>query len=182
MEIWNRVELKIQEMVRGVSGQDMYILILREVGGPRKLPLLLSEREAQIVVDRMMQRTKGKLTLVDTMLKMTSVYGIIVDDVTIYGANNGSYQAKLSMFQCGQLEQITISAADAVIIAMTYRCPVYIDPQLLDVVPNKKGAGLVALPMSMLTVELLEEALQRAVEEENYELASQLRDEIKRRQ
>lgn len=182
MDIWNKVELKIQELARGISGKDMYILILREVGGSRKLPLLLSEREAQVVIDQMMQRTKGRLTLVDAMRKMTSTYGIIIDEVLIYATDNGTYKAKLSMYQCGQLEQITISAVDAVIMALTYRCPIFIDPQLLDSIPSKKAGNLVALPMSMLTIELLQEALQRAVENENYELASQLRDEIRRRQ
>lgn len=182
MDIWNKVELKVQELTRGMSSKEMYILILREVGRSRKLPLLLSRDEAQYIMALMMPRNEKSPVLGNTLRKMTSAYGIIIDEVLLMNARDGSYKARVSMYQCGQLEQIVVDSAEAIILAMIYRCPIFAVPQLLEATPTGSDGGtMIAIPMNSLTVELLQEALERAVKEENYELASQLRDEIKRR-
>lgn len=48
-------------------------------------------------------------------------------------------------------------------------------------VPYESGKSKVALPLNALTSEMLEDALRKAIENENYELASNLRDELNRR-
>ena len=48
-------------------------------------------------------------------------------------------------------------------------------------VPYESGKSKVALPLNALTLEMLEKALRKAIKEENYELASSIRDELNRR-
>ena len=182
MDIWNKVELKIQELARGVSSNEMYILILCEVGSQRKLPLLLSRDEAQYIMALMMSSGEFRPILNNTLHKITSAYGIIIDEVLLIETKDGSCKARVSMYQCGQLEQIVVDSAEAVILSLTYRCPIFASPKLLEsTTVQNNGGTMIAIPMKTLSVELLREALNRAIKEENYELASQLRDEINRR-
>ena len=67
-------------------------------------------------------------------------------------------------------------------MALTYGCPIYIRSQLFEQqYVRELGEGVVSFPINALSLELLEDVLRTAVENENYELASQIRDEIKRR-
>ena len=73
-------------------------------------------------------------------------------------------------------------ASDCLILAYTFGCPITINNELLEQQYMREvGDGTYSIPVNSVNIEALEEALQRAVEDENYELASQLRDEIERR-
>ena len=182
MNLWDKTELKIQEISRGISNTEMYILILREVNGTRKLPILLQKEEAQILSAEMRPFQSQKNTLLQCMRKITSVYGIIIEDMLINDVVKGKYMSQVTCYQNGQMEKIKASAFDGILIALNYRCPIYIRTGLLErqVFPTPSNDSI-SLPINTLSIELLEEALYRAVECENYELASQLRDEINRR-
>ena len=76
-----------------------------------------------------------------------------------------------------------IRASDAILLAQIAQLEVFMEERLFmrQSVPYELGKSKVALPLNALTSEMLEEALQRAIENENYELASNLRDELNRR-
>ena len=71
---------------------------------------------------------------------------------------------------------------DCLILAYTFDCPITIGEALLEhQYMREVGDGMYSIPVNSVSVDALKEALKRAVEDENYELASQLRDEIERR-
>ena len=73
-------------------------------------------------------------------------------------------------------------AADGLILAYTFNSPITIGESLLaQQYMRELDGGLYSMPVNSVNIEALKEALERAIEEENYELASQLRDEIERR-
>ena len=73
-------------------------------------------------------------------------------------------------------------ASDCLILAYTFDCPITIGEALLEhQYMREVGDGMYSIPVNSVSVDALKEALKRAVEDENYELASQLRDEIERR-
>jgi bifunctional DNase/RNase len=177
-----RVELKVAGLSRGVSDTDMFILLLREAGSKRMLPLLLCEEEMQTLSMVMNPTTRGRIPLTECVKHMTDVFGIIVEEVEISSVLDGRYTALMTCCQNGLREHVRVTAVDAVVMALVYRCPIYIRATLLErQVPYQQGKDSVVLPIDTLTVELLEEALQRAVKNENYKLASRLRDELIRR-
>ena len=68
------------------------------------------------------------------------------------------------------------------VLAYTFDSPITIKEELLEQqYMREMGDGLYSMPMNSVNIEALEEALKRAIEDENYELASRLRDEIERR-
>lgn len=80
-------------------------------------------------------------------------------------------------------EPVAIRLGDAVLLAYIARLPIYVDSQLMEKqsTPYEKEARNVVIPMNTLSNKMLLDAFDKAVEEEKYELASRLRDEIRRR-
>jgi bifunctional DNase/RNase len=80
-------------------------------------------------------------------------------------------------------EPVAIRLSDAVLLAYIARLPIYVDSQLMEKqsTPYEKEARNVVIPMNTLSNKMLLDAFDKAVEEEKYELASRLRDEIRRR-
>ena len=103
-------------------------------------------------------------------------YEIIIDDIV-----NGKYRALL--YNIDTLEPIVLRASDAVLFSYISKTPIYIETSLMEKqsVPYNSLSSGISLPVNVLEDEMLKEALNRAIKDENYELASHLRDEIQRR-
>ena len=81
-------------------------------------------------------------------------------------------------------EKIKIDArtSDAIALALRFNCPIYTTEEILESEHlHDLGEGKFSVPISSVSLQMLEEALQNAIEKEEYEQASQLRDEIRRR-
>lgn len=191
MEGNDKIELKVYEVSKGVSFKEMFILILREVNGTRKLPMLLSRFEAAGIVNCFRGKmecfgsepTNENVPLTDTIKRLAEAFDIIVEEVLISGLEHGVYQTMVSFRQNGILEQIATPAADGILLAMQFRCPIYITSDFFDrQTLTQPGSHGVALPINSLDVDLLKDALEGAIEKENYEMAEVIRNEIKRRE
>lgn len=94
---------------------------------------------------------------------------------------DGKYRSLLYMPDI--LQAIPIRISDGVLLAYLADIPIYIDEQLLmrQGVPYDHSETRVSVPVNIISNEMLKEALERAVSEEDYKKASQIRDELKRR-
>jgi len=103
-------------------------------------------------------------------------FEILIDDII-----SGQYHAMLN--DTYTLDTLLIRASDAVLLSLVSEVPIYIDSTLMkrQSVPYDKYARGVSLPVNTISDEMLQVALDKAVADENYELASHLRDEQKRR-
>jgi bifunctional DNase/RNase len=81
------------------------------------------------------------------------------------------------------MEMIPVRASDGVLLSFISEIPLYIEAKLMmrQSVPFAEDARGMSLPVNSISDDMLHQALDRAVADENYELASCLRDEIKRR-
>ena len=103
-------------------------------------------------------------------------FEILVTDII-----EGQYRALLVDVETQ--EPVSLRMSDAVLLSYIAKLPIWIDAQLMDKqsVPYDREARGVAIPVNTISTEMLREALNKAVEEEKYELASHLRDELRRR-
>ena len=103
-------------------------------------------------------------------------------EVLFFGVREGQYDCML--FDCDTLDTVSLRASDGVLLSVVSGIPLYIDTELFKrqstPIP-KKGSVSIAMPANIASMKMLKAALKNAVETEDYELASQLRDEIKRR-
>ncbi len=102
-------------------------------------------------------------------------------EMMVFGLHDGQYQVVLADVQYERNTRIRMS--DAVLLSMISDIPLYMEASLFrqqSVLFNENDQG-VSIPINTMDVPRLNMAMQHAINEENYELASKLRDEIKRR-
>ena len=121
--------------------------------------------------------------LIDVLLKVIRWQTNLDLEVVITGLNKGNYTAILSNIDT--LDQVAISAPDAILLSYVSKnkIPLYIDETLFlkQSSPFDIRSEGVSLPVNTLSMSMLRKALDKAISDENYELASQLRDEMERR-
>lgn len=78
---------------------------------------------------------------------------------------------------------MSIRASDAVLLSYISDIPLYIEKEMMyrQSVAYRKNAGDMPLPINTISNDMLDKAMQKAINDENYELASLLRDERQRR-
>lgn len=178
----SRIRLFLQQASEVVGGNKDGLLVLTD-----------SYQERQLVVPcqgRLLEEFKSRLDKHENHSGMIDILLDVIDNQTslslsllITSVENGAYRAVLNNEDTQR--QISIGGVEAVLLNTISKdkIPLYIDEDLFLKQSSKfnmKAEG-VALPVNALPVSMLEKTLGKAVAAENYELASQLRDELQRR-
>ncbi len=178
----SRIRLFLQQASEVVEGNKDGLLVLTD-----------SYQERQLVVPchgRLLEEFKFRLDkhenhfgMIDILLDVINNQTSLSLSLLITNVENGSYSAVLNNEDTQK--QISMGGVEAVLLNTISKdkIPLYIDEDLFlrqSSKFNMKAEG-VALPVNALPVSMLEKTLGKAVAAENYELASQLRDELNRR-
>lgn len=197
-----KVKLRILGISYSQSQSGAYALILIEHEGKRRLPIIIGSFEAQSIAIEL-ENMKPTRPLTHDLFKIfTNTFHITIKEVIIYKFTDGIFFAKLICFDGTSTFEIDSRTSDAVAIALRVRCPIYTYESILNAagitvddenaestatdesVPKEKekvAKKTEETEYSKMTVAELEEMLSTAVEEEAYEKASKIRDEINRR-
>lgn len=178
----DKTEVKIRALSKGVMLNDMYILILGEKDGDRIFPLPVSQSQNMILLSLLHHKSFASESLLDAFKSITNNAGMIFESSTIQNFENGIYQAEMSINHDGEKILAITDATTGVIMALSYRSSIYIDNGLFEMQYAKDDENSFSIPVKSLSTEMLKAALKDAISNENYELASMLRDEIKKRQ
>lgn len=178
----NLVELKIHDMSTTLYPADAYALVLDEVDGGRKLPIIIGQQEAQAIKVMMMKYQPPRPLTHDLFQTLTMHLGVTLKQIVIYKAKDGVFYSYLYFDKEGEEIKIDARTSDAVALALRYKCPMYTTQSIMESEHlHDMGEGKFSVPISSVSLQMLEEALQSAIEKEEYEQASQLRDEIRKR-
>lgn len=173
-----RVLLRFENLQQIVGSGDLSVILLTDEQRQRVLSVVCdAEMTRQLVMRLQGNKELCKILLPEVLVQMLSS----TCEMTIVGVYDGQYQVMLMDIDSGVSTRIRMS--DAVLLSMISQIPLYIEERVMSQqsVPFDEEARGVAIPINTLETERLQMALKNAVEEENYELASQLRDELKRR-
>lgn len=179
----NFVEIIPLGLTRGTSLLQAYILILREAIGMRCMAVLISADEYRIV-SKIMQGERNEV--VRTFRDTLDTFGIKLQCVVIHNNTpNGSFCSELLLKQGADIRYVRQPTGVGVALAMELKASLEIDERYFDTMHNDAigSDGLVQLsvPIQAMDTTLLEEALREAVKNDQFEMASTLRDEIARR-
>ena len=102
-------------------------------------------------------------------------------EIVINNLIDGQFRAIL--YNVDTLEPIAMRASDAILLSIISKIPIYIDADLMDKqsVEYHKDSRSISIPVNTISEEMLNDALNKAIKDENYESASNLRDEIYKR-
>lgn len=176
------VELKIHDMSTTLYPADAYALVLEEVDGGRKLPVIIGHLEAQAIKVMMVNYKAPRPLTHDLFPTLTMHLGAVLKEIVIYKAKDGVFYSYLYFDKDGEEFKIDSRTSDAVALALRYKCPMYTTEEIMESEHlHDMGEGKFSVPITSVSLGILEEALQKAIENEEYEQASQLRDEIRKR-
>ena len=180
---------KIQVEILGLSTSPAsggaYALILKEVNGNRRLPIIIGAFEAQSIALEM-EGIKPPRPLTHDLLKnIIDSMGVALSEILINELKDGTFYARLSL----DSEEIDSRPSDAIALAVRYGVPMFVSDKVMeeaaflpeDEQDTAEGAGTKKPKEQKLTkVEALRAQLQDAIEREDYEKAAQVRDELRK--
>lgn len=191
-----KIRLEIIGMSYSQSQSGAYALILGERNGKRRLPIIIGGFEAQaIAIELEKIKTPRPLTH-DLFKSFADVYKIVVSEIIINKFHEGVFYAKLVCSMGDNEQEVDSRTSDAIAIALRFNCPIYTYENIMvaaGIVMDEESevAGTSASgddemrgdPEEYTSFSLAElnSMLQLAIENEEYEKASRLRDEIKKR-
>jgi bifunctional DNase/RNase len=193
-----KIELKIVGLSYSQTQSGAYALVLSERNGTRRLPIIIGGFEAQSIAIELEKMKPSRPLTHDLFKAFSDSFGIEVKEVVIYNLVEGVFYSKLVCEQNGDSIEIDARTSDAIAIGLRCGSPVYTFEHILssagiqledELVADKEigsdeeesVAATKGTELSALTSEELESLLQEAIEAEDYEKASQIRDEIKKR-
>ena len=194
------VQLNIAAIRQSDSQNNVYVLLLNETVGKRQLPIVIGWCEARsIAIALDGTEEPGRPLTHDLFKTFGDSYDITIQKVVIHTLIEGIFH---SAFHCkhkvtGEEVKIDARTSDAIALAIRYSCPVFTYEDILAragiiVNSSREEDDLFSLdeeddkmdePQGVHTFSLdkLKKMLVVAIEEEDYEKASELRDEIKKR-
>jgi uncharacterized protein len=190
----DKVEVEILGLSSSPSTGGAYALLLKEVYGARRLPIIIGAFEAQSIALEM-EGIKPPRPLTHDLLKnLIDNLGATIIEVVIDELKENTFYAKITLEVSSMTNQIDSRPSDAIALAVRSQSPLYVAEEIMKVasfVPSEetedefktKEEAAESLPKKQTPVTKaasLQDQLREALEKEDYERAAKLRDEIKR--
>lgn len=177
------------------SQSGAYALILVESGGKRRLPIIIGGFEAQAIAIELEKMKPSRPLTHDLFRSFAQAYHVNIKEVVINKFQEGVFFARLVCDRGGESCEIDSRTSDAVALALRFNCPIYTYPAIMDAaaisVDDEVIEEMNEIPpddeentrssLFLYTLEELQEMLDKAISQEEYEEASMIRDEINRR-
>ncbi|NOY06842.1 MAG: bifunctional nuclease family protein [Chlorobi bacterium] len=182
-----RIQVDIVGLSTSPASGGSYALILKEVHGNRRLPIIIGAFEAQSIALEIEGIKPPRPLTHDLMKNIVDSLGYSVTEVVINDLRDGTFYARLFLDAGGE-QEIDSRPSDAIALAVRYRVPIYVMSEVMDeagFVPEEEEElpdEPAYTPEPQTTEEKiadLERKLQEAISREDYELAARLRDEIR---
>lgn len=189
----DRVKLSVLGFSFNQTQSGAYGLVLDEEDGIRRLMIVVGTPEAQSIAFKLQGSVPPRPLTHDLFKTLLSKLDIVLREVEIYKYENGVFFAKLVLAQEDKIIEIESRTSDAVAIALRTKSPIYtteaimreqaviFDENAVQENSDEDEKDNLALDYSLLSPEELETLLKDAVDGEDYELASLLRDELNRK-
>ena len=179
----NIVELKVADLSNSLAQANAYALLLQEKDGKRRLPVIIGSVEAQAIAFKLKNFNAPRPFTHDLFVSLAGEFGARLKEVLIYKVVEGVFYSYLFFESKDRTFRLDARTSDAVALALRFDCPIYATEEILrsESIRAEEG-GAFSVPITVVGIPVLKEALAKAVAEENYELASQLRDEIRKRE
>ena len=191
-----KIELQIIALTPGVSQSQNYAVILQEVDGIRRLPIVIGAFEAQAIAVAIERMVPNRPLTHDLFKQTLDTFEIEIKEVIINNILEGIFYARLVCVKNGIETEIDSRTSDAIALAVRYGCPINTYEFILEhagVVmqetddegenqPRKSARRSQKNTLSSMDNETLQNKLHEALQNENYERAAQIRDEMNRRE
>ncbi|MXV50530.1 hypothetical protein GS399_06055 [Pedobacter sp. HMF7647] len=196
-----KIKLDIVGLSYSQTQSGAYALVLGEVNGRRRLPIIIGGFEAQAIAIEIEKMTPSRPLTHDLFKSFAQIYHINLVEIIIYNLVDGIFYAKLVCNDGKKNTEIDARTSDAIALAVRFECPIYtyefilasagiviegndfvflenIDTQSAETAETPAPG---ASNYSALSEDELKDKLKQALHDEAYERAAKIRDELSRR-
>ena len=192
-------ELEIVALSHSVTQSHNYAVVLGEVDGQRRLPIVIGGFEAQAIAVAMERMSPNRPLTHDLFKNTLNIFDIVLKEVIISDLLEGIFYAKLVCVREDETFEIDSRTSDAVAMAVRLGCPIYTYEFILesagvilddeDIEPptssgddsKQKVSAQSGKPFAQYSIKELEKMLEEVLDKEDYEKAAKIRDEINQR-
>ncbi len=189
---------KFKYMVFGISysyGTNSNVLILADIETPeRKLPVIVSDDDAKfmaLLIENIDTKTISTLKQ-NNYIKIIDTFGYTVDKIYIHSVVEGKFYCKVYLNNGIDTKEMDLSVSDAISLSLSYKSRIYVSEEVVNTssilmdnngVITKDQEEVNRTPSensnnSTSSIDNLKIALERAIEEQDFETAAKLRDRI----
>lgn len=193
-----KIRLNILGLSVSQTQSGAYALVLAEENGERRIPIIIGPVEAQAIAIQLEGLKPPRPLTHDLIKNMAMAFDIALLEVTIYKLEEGIFYSELLCEMDGKEIKIDSRTSDAVALALRFRCPIYTTEDILkksgiildledeeSPVKNFSNNDDFSEPevstYSQYSANELNEMINEAIQNEDYEKASIIRDELKKR-
>ena len=193
-----RKQLKVMGLSYSQTQAGSYIVVLSEIKGNRKIPVVVKASDAQEIALKI-EKIKSPRPLTHDLFKsLTDSFGIDVQEVFIHSLVEGIFYCKMIINNGVEETEVECGVGDGITLALVYDCPIMIktdvldsaginmnddgsEPEIDEIEPeiDEKPKSKTKSKKRVVSVEDLEIMMNKALENEEYEIAASIRDRIK---
>ena len=188
-----KIQLDLVDITPSSSSNGAYVMALTEIAGARSLAIVIGPAEAHSIVIVMEKMPITRPLTHDLFVSLAENFEIHVEEVFIYQMIDGIFYARIIVRGNGKTIEVDSRTSDAVAIAIRFGAPIYCAKEVMDEVGRDMRALTEGDELDfdlditeddleeVLTPEEILKKLDEALLNEDYELASKLRDELDKR-
>jgi bifunctional DNase/RNase len=188
-----KIELEIVALSHSITQTHSYAVVLGEVNGLRRLPIVIGGFEAQAIAVALERMQPSRPLTHDLMKNFMMAFNIDLHEIIINDLQEGIFYSKLICSSDKDTVEIDSRTSDAVALAVRFGCPIYTYDNILESAgilmeeDDKKKKVVVSHndeasdDLKKLSLSELESLLNEVLEHEDYIKAASIRDEIKSR-
>ena len=189
----DKIQLDLVDITPSSSSNGAYVMALTEIAGARSLAIVIGPAEAHSIVIVMEKMPITRPLTHDLFVSLAENFDIHVEEVFIYQMIDGIFYARIIVRGNGKTVEVDSRTSDAVAIAIRFGAPIFCAKEVMDEVGRDMRALTEGDEMDFdlditeedleeeLSAEDLAKKLDEALLNEDYELASKLRDELEKR-
>lgn len=190
-----KIELEIVALSHSITQTHSYAVVLGEVNGLRRLPIVIGGFEAQAIAVALERMSPSRPLTHDLMKNFMMAFNVELHEVIINDLQEGIFYSKLVCSSANDTVEIDSRTSDALALAVRFGCPIFTYDNILDSAgmlmegddKKKKASESVTTEtggkddLHALSMDELNTLLTDVLEQEDYIKAIAIRDEIKSR-
>lgn len=194
-----KIELEIIALSHSVTQSHSFAVVLGEVGGTRRLPIVIGGFEAQAIAVALDNMKPSRPLTHDLLKTICDTFEVKLEYIYISKLLDGVFYSNLVCRKGEEYFEIDSRTSDALALAVRFDCPIYVEESIIleagvEADPNDEAgtsseeaeiSGLTSpsAPASYneMSVSDLQQQLQQAIDGEDYEKAARIRDELNKR-
>ncbi len=181
-----KIELHILAIANSENQPQSFVIILKEANGKRRLPVVIGGFEAQAIALAVEQIQPSRPMTHDLFKSTMESAGAELREVVISDLSEGIFYATMLWeLPAGNTMEVDARTSDAIAMAVRFHCPIFVNSFILDEagieVDAQGAAASGSETIGELPTQVLQDKLDEALAQENYEQAAAIRDELMRR-